>query len=226
MAETLVFSVQFPKPCNREFIRTNRDFVRENREFYWSTAAAAAAQAGRACGLIAAWIEPGVDFRRCSRPTGSCRALAHRDPEGRNAFSCPVQAILWMSVILGTAHWLMWTFFNEPYIASNFESVAKLTHFILLLSTTVIVCILFRISSKVEREQFSRLLRPVARLTAWGVVLAGWCHLITWILFGLPSEAAGLEVATKLLLPFFLVAGCMVAWVSGRIFRGDSNDDE
>ena len=82
MAETLVFSVQFPKPCNREFIRTNRDFVRENREFYWSTAAAAAAQAGRACGLIAAWIESGVDFRRCSRPTVSCRALAHRDPEG------------------------------------------------------------------------------------------------------------------------------------------------
>ncbi len=39
MAETLVFSVQFPKLCNREFIRTNRDFVRENREFYWSTAA-------------------------------------------------------------------------------------------------------------------------------------------------------------------------------------------
>ena len=31
-AESLVFSAQFPTPCNRESIRTIRDFIRENRE--------------------------------------------------------------------------------------------------------------------------------------------------------------------------------------------------
>ncbi len=37
-AESLVFSAQFPTPCNRKSIRTIRDFIRENRESSWFTA--------------------------------------------------------------------------------------------------------------------------------------------------------------------------------------------
>ena len=31
-----------------------------------------------------------------------------------------VQGILWLAVALGTAHWISWTFFDEPYLALTF----------------------------------------------------------------------------------------------------------
>ena len=45
-----------------------------------------------------------------------------------------------------------------------------------------------------------------------------------WLLPGISSEAVGLEVAAKLVLPFFLVSGGIAAWVAGRVFRGEGDD--
>ena len=135
-----------------------------------------------------------------------------------------VQSVLWISVVLGTLHWLVWILFNELFFTTNFESLAKFTYFTLLLSTTFMVWILTRNPSEVPGAKHSRILRSVWRISAWCVVVAGWCYLLTWFLFGLPIEAAGLEVATKLLLPFFLAVGCIAAWISGEIFRGNGKD--
>ena len=136
-----------------------------------------------------------------------------------------VQGALWLAVASGTVHWMSWTFFQEPYLASTFGSLAKLTQFLLLMSTTLVVWALARVRRDDSAVRHGRISR-VVRLAAWGIVIAGWCHFLFSLLLGISSEAGGLEAATKLLLPFFLVSGGIAAWVSGRVFRGDGKDDE
>ena len=136
-----------------------------------------------------------------------------------------VQGILWLAVAVGTVHWISWTFFDEPYLVSTFGSIAKLTWFILLISTTLVVWILARVEPDDSTTRYSRIPRFI-RFAAWVIVAGGWCHFLIWLLFGIPSEVTMLEVAAKLLLPFFLVSGSIAAWISGRVFRGDGKDDE
>lgn len=150
--------------------------------------------------------------------------VAMRSLRGR-VIRVAVQGILWLAVAAGTVHWTSWTFFNEPYLASTFDSLAKLTQFTLLLSTTLLVWALAR----VRRNDSTARQGPVSkgsRFVAWAIVLAGWCHFLGWFLLGTSSAASGLEVPAKLLLPFFLVSGAIAAWVSGRVFRGDRKNDE
>ena len=137
-----------------------------------------------------------------------------------------VQGVLWLAVMIGATHWISWTFFDEPYLASEFVSIAKLTQFILLLSTTFVVWTLTRNPGDNSAARYGRLLGSIRRMAVWVIVAAGWCHLLVWLLFDTPSEVAGLEVAAKLLLPFFLASASIAAWVSGRIFRTDGKDDE
>ena len=136
-----------------------------------------------------------------------------------------VQGALWLAVASGTVHWISWTFFQEPYLASTFGSLAKLTQFLLLMSTTLVVWALVRVRRDDSAVRHGRISR-VVRLAAWGIVIAGWCHFLVGLLLGISSEAGGLGAATKLLLPFFLVSGGIAAWVAGRVFRGDGKDDE
>ena len=136
-----------------------------------------------------------------------------------------IQVVLWLAVAAGTVHWTSWTFFDEPYLASTFGSLAKFVQFILLMSTTLVVWALARVprdDSTARRSRVSRFLR----FAAWGIVAAGWCHFLGWLLLGISSEASGLEAQAKLLLPFFLTLSGIAAWVSGRIFRGDRNKRE
>lgn len=136
-----------------------------------------------------------------------------------------VQGVLWLAVAAGTVHWMSWTFFDEPYLVSTFGSLAKLTQFILLMSTTLVVWALARAPRDDSTARRSRVSRFV-RFAAWGIVAAGWCHFLGWLLLGIPGEASGLEAAAKLLLPFFLVSGGIAAWVSGRVFREDGKEDQ
>ena len=136
-----------------------------------------------------------------------------------------VQVFLWLAVAAGTVHWTSWTFFDEPYLASTFGSLAKFAQFILLMSTTLVVWALARVpldDPTARRSRISRFLR----FAAWGIVAAGWCHFLGWLLLGISGEASGLEAPAKLLLPFFLALSGIAAWVSGRIFRGDGNNGE
>ena len=135
-----------------------------------------------------------------------------------------VQGALWLAVATGTVHWISWAIFQEPYLATTFGSLAKLTQFLLLMSTTLVVWALARVRRDDSSVRHGRISR-VVRLAAWGIVIAGWCHFLAWLL-GISSEAVGLGAAMKLLLPFFLVSGGIAAWVSGRVFRGDGKDDE
>ena len=130
-----------------------------------------------------------------------------------------------MAVAVGTVHWISWVFFDEPYLASTLDGLAKLTQFILLMSSTLVigaVAIARRDDSPARRGGLFRFMRIVV----WGIVAAGWCHFLIWLLFGISSEAGGLEPSAKLLLPFFLVSGGIAAWVLGRVFRGDGKDDK
>ena len=136
-----------------------------------------------------------------------------------------VQGVLWLAVAAGTVHWISWTFFDEPYLASTFGSLAQLTQFILLISTTLVVWALARVHRDDSTARHSRVSRFI-RFAAWGVVASGWCYFLVWLLLGSSNEASGLEAAAKLLLPFFLVSGGIAAWVSGWVFRGDGKDDE
>ena len=135
-----------------------------------------------------------------------------------------VQGILWLAVAAGTLHWMSWTFFDEPYIASTFDSLAKLTQLILLMSSTLVVSALAarRDDPTARRGRLFRFMR----IAVWGIVAAGWCHFLIWFLLGISGEASGLEPAAKLLLPFFLVSGGIAAWVFGRLFLGDGKGDE
>ena len=136
-----------------------------------------------------------------------------------------VQGALWLSVMAGTAHWIAWTFFQEPYLASTFVSLAKLTQFLLVTSTTLVVWALAR-AQRGDAAVGHGWMFWVLRISAWSIVIAGWCHFLVWVLLGISSEAGGLGPVTKLLLPFFLVCGGIAAWVSGRVFRGDGEDNE
>ena len=136
-----------------------------------------------------------------------------------------VQGVLWFAVAAGTVHWMIWTFFDEPYLASTFGSLAKLTQFILLISTTLVVWALGRVKRDDSTPRRSRISR-FTRLAAWGIVASGWCYFLIWLLLGISSEASWLEAAAKLLLPFFLVSGGIAAWISGSISKGDGKDDE
>ena len=134
-----------------------------------------------------------------------------------------VQAFLWLAVTAGTVHWTSWTFFDEPYLASNFDGLAKLTQFTLLLSTTLVVWALSRVRRHASMARHGPISK-VVRFAVWAIVLAGWLHFLAWFLLGISSEASGLEAPSKLLLPFFLVSGGIAAWLSGRIFKGDDKN--
>ena len=136
-----------------------------------------------------------------------------------------VQGILWLAVAAGTLHWMSWTFFNEPYLASTFDSLAKLTQLILLMSSTLVVWALAIARRDDPTARRGRLFRFM-RISVWGIVVAGWCHFLIWFLLDISGEASGLEPAAKLLLPFFLVSGGIAAWVSGRLFPRDGKGDE
>lgn len=148
--------------------------------------------------------------------------VAMRSLRGR-LIRLAVQGVLWLAVIAGTAHWTSWTFFDEPYLVSTFSSLAKLTQFTLLLSTTFVVWAFARVR---RRDSMARHgpISKVMRFAAWAFVLAGWLHFFGWLLLGISSQASGLEAPAKLLLPFFLVSGAIAAWVSGRIFKEDDNN--
>ena len=134
-----------------------------------------------------------------------------------------VQAVLWLAVAAGTVHWTSWTFFDEPHLASTFGSLAKLTQFTLLLSTTLVVWALARVRRDDSTARHGPISKGV-RFAAWTIVLAGWCHFLGWLLLGTSSEASLLEAPAKLLLPFFLVSGGIAAWDSGRVFKGDGTN--
>lgn len=135
------------------------------------------------------------------------------------------QAVLWLAVAAGTVHWTSWTFFDEPYLATAFGGLAKLTLFTLLTSTTLLVWVLAR----AQRDGSTAWRGPIpriVRLIVWAIVLAGWLYFLGWLALGTTSAASGLEAPAKLLMPFFLVSGGIAAWVSGRVFRGVDKDGE
>ncbi len=132
-----------------------------------------------------------------------------------------VQCGLWLAVAFGTFHWVSWTIFDEPYLMTNFEGATKLTEFLLLLSTSVVVWALCRFRFKDFLAAPKRMLLTVFKSAAWLILAAGWCHLIYWFLFGIPTGETGLEETTKLVLPFYLISGSIAAWISGRIFKDD-----
>ena len=134
-----------------------------------------------------------------------------------------VQTVLWLAVAAGTLHWTSWTFFDEPYLATTFGGLAKLTQFTLLLSTTLLVWALARIRRDGSTAWHGPIPK-VVRFAAWAIVLAGWLHFLGWLVLGTSSAPGGLEAPAKLLMPFFLVSGAIAAWVSGRIFKGDDNN--
>lgn len=136
-----------------------------------------------------------------------------------------VQVILWLVVTAGTIHWISWTFFDEPFLATTFNGLAKLAQFILLLATTLVVWVLAKVrqdDSDVQHGVFYR----VASFAAWAIVAVGWCQFLIWLLLGISSEESSMEAGVKLLLPFFLVAGSIAAWISGRVFRQEKIDND
>lgn len=135
------------------------------------------------------------------------------------------QGVLWSAVVAGTVHWISWTFFDQPYLASTFGGLAKFTQFILLISTTLVVWALARIRRDDFTERHSRVSRFI-RYAAWGVVASGWSYFLVWLLLGISNEASALEAAAKLLMPFFLVSGGLAAWIAGTIFSEDQKDNE
>ena len=62
-----------------------------------------------------------------------------------------VQTILWMAVVVGTAHWISWTIFDQSYLVASFEGLAKITHFLLLVSTTAAVWVFARLAKNSSR---------------------------------------------------------------------------
>ena len=136
-----------------------------------------------------------------------------------------IQYSLWLSVVLGTAHWISWTIFDVRYLVVNFEGWAKLAQFLLLISTTVIVWAIFRGQTKRFSEQRRYFSFKMLRLAAWLIVTAGWCYWLVWLTFGIPSGNLGVEAAAKLALPFFVVCGSVGAWLSGHLFKGGETDD-
>ena len=127
-----------------------------------------------------------------------------------------VQSVLWIAVVFGTAHWISWTIFNQSYFSANFEGLAKLTQFLLLIPTTLVVWVFARRGKNCSRSKW---LRDLLRLAAWFAVAAGWCYWVVWLILGIPSGIPGIEEATKLSLPFFLACGSFGAWIAGRVFQ-------
>lgn len=133
-----------------------------------------------------------------------------------------VQVVLWSAVAVGTVHWTSWTFFDEPYLASTFDSMAKFVQFILLGSATLVLWALARVRHKDSTPRRSRISRFL-RFTAWCVVAAAWCQFLGWLFLGISAEAIWLEAPAKLLFPFFLTLSGIAAWISGHVFAGDGS---
>ena len=144
---------------------------------------------------------------------------------GGRSIRLVVQGVLWLSVLAGTAHWIAWTFFHEPYLALTYGSLAKLIQFLLVTSTTLVVWALGR-AKRDDAAVGHGWMFSAIRLSVWTIVIGGWGHFLAWLLLGISIEAGGMEPVTKLLLPFFIVCGAIAAWVAGRIFRGDGVDPE
>ena len=128
-------------------------------------------------------------------------------------------SLLWLSVMFGTAHWIMWTMFNNPYLVYEFEGMAKVAQFVLLLPTTIFLWVFGRD----EGPQLVKRGRKLARSGIWlgwcALVVGGWIYWFIWVLFEVPVGLRLLEPLLKMALPFFLVSGGFSAWLVGRIFR-------
>ena len=152
-------------------------------------------------------------------PLVSCNVKVRGKPIAIGTFVRPLaQSILWIAVAFGTAHWISWTIFDQSYLVAKFEGLAKLTQFLLLISTTVIVWALAR---RNENDARSSWLSVFLRLAAWLTVVAGWCYWTAWLILEIPNGIPGLEEAVKLSLPFFLACGGFGAWILGRVFQED-----
>ena len=134
-----------------------------------------------------------------------------------------VQSLLWIAVVFGTAHWISWTIFDQLYFVANFEGWAKLTQFLLLIPTTVVVWVFARRRKNSNRRKW---LGDLLRLAAWFTVVAGWCYWVVWLILDIPSGIPGLEEATKLSLPFFLACGSIGAWIAGRVFQEGQDEQD
>ena len=132
-----------------------------------------------------------------------------------------VQYSLWLSVVLGTIHWISWAIFNEPYFVLYFEEWAKLSQFLLLISTTFIVWALLTTRGKRLPREGSRWPLTILRIVGWLIVVSGWCYWFVWLIIGIPDEITGLAEPAKLVMPFILILGSVGAWMSGRIFSRD-----
>ena len=97
--------------------------------------------------------------------------VAMRSLRGR-LIRLAVQAVLWLAVAAGTVHWTTWTFFDEPYLATTFGGLAKLTQFTLLLSTTLLVWALAR----VQRDGSTAWHGPIPKVVRFAAWTIGTCQ--------------------------------------------------
>ena len=141
-------------------------------------------------------------------------------------FRLVIEIVVGMSVLLGTLHWIAWTIFNEPYLAQTFTSTAKFVQLVLLLATTIIVWAITRDGGpQFDTVDKRKLTGTIFRFIGWSLVLGGWIHWWGWLLFDGASELVFLEPVLKMTLPFFLLSGCVLAWLLRRILVRSGNHE-
>ncbi len=136
-----------------------------------------------------------------------------------------VKNSLWLAVIAGTIHWISWTIFDEPFLASRFENLAKVIQFVLLLPITFGVLIITQSDILSFIGDKTNSLRKFIKWALWFIAVGGWFYWIIWLLFGIPKGVTGLEEVLQLSLPFLLILGSVGVWMFGLIFKGEKNNE-
>lgn len=132
-----------------------------------------------------------------------------------------VESVVWLSVLLGTIHWFMWTIFKNPYLVQEFEGTMKFVQFVLLVPTTIIVWVLGRGDGPRFVHKDRKFTRSSIRIGGWSLVVGGWSYWIAWVLLDVTNELLVLEPLGKIAFPFFLVSGCLAGWLLGRVSKRD-----
>lgn len=134
------------------------------------------------------------------------------------------RSILWVAATSGSAHWILWVIFEQPYLIQQFPGLGKAVQFTLIGCTTLLAWVFTKSRIARFRAGESRLIGPLVGLVGSGLVFAAWLHWILWVVFGVPDLLQEVAPFAKMGQVVLLLGGLAAAYAFFR--HSDDHDTE
>ena len=122
------------------------------------------------------------------------------------------RGILWFAAISGSAHWVLWVMFEQPYLIQQFPGVGKAVQFILIGCATLLAWAFTKSRRARPRAGRSRLVGAAAAIGCWALLAAAWVHWTAWVVFRVPDLLVTVEPFAKMGQVVLVVGGLASAY--------------